>query len=259
MQSHSTCPQLLTANREVSFHTSSQDNQGLNDLPWWIFQCAKQDTRELNGLWSTFASCCQPFPVLLNPDCTYLGLSDCMSRLNLKGTMTTFLTNTLYWETEMLLGCTVSRTHCFISEANLRGSLERSHLSFLVHLSKQEEKWTGLTWSQAGTARTWEKQLFQKKSQHFALWDCSGWKAFKIILEHYDLNSGTDCPEMVWMCHPWRCSNPGWMGPWATWSNAWQLDEVGTRQSLRSLSMQAVQWFYDFMILKAMVYLSRLW
>lgn len=34
----------------------------------------------------------------------------------------------------MLLGWTVSRTHCFISEANLRGSLDRSHLSFRVHL-----------------------------------------------------------------------------------------------------------------------------
>jgi len=65
-----------------------------------------------------------------------------------------FLTNTLYWETEMLLGCTVSRTHCFISEANLRGSLERSHRSFLVHLSKWEQRGTELTQSQAGRVRT---------------------------------------------------------------------------------------------------------
>ena len=22
----------------------------------------------------------------------------------------------------------------------------------------------------------------------------------------------------LWMPHPWRCSKPGWMGPWAAWS-----------------------------------------
>jgi len=26
------------------------------------------------------------------------------------------------------------------------------------------------------------------------------------------------CPERLWMPHPWRCSRPGWMGPWAAWS-----------------------------------------
>lgn len=46
----------------------------------------------------------------------------------------TALTRTLYWDTEMLLGWTVSRTHCFISEANLRGSLDLSQRSFRVHL-----------------------------------------------------------------------------------------------------------------------------
>lgn len=78
-----------------------------------------------------------------------------------------FLTNTLYWETEMLLGCTVRRTHCFISEANLRGSLERSHRSFLVHLSKQEQRGTELTQSQAGKMRT---TLGHGRRDHF------GWK-----------------------------------------------------------------------------------
>jgi len=24
-------------------------------------------------------------------------------------------------------------------------------------------------------------------------------------------------PERLWMPHPWRCSRPGWMGPWAAW------------------------------------------
>ena len=27
------------------------------------------------------------------------------------------------------------------------------------------------------------------------------------------------CPERLWMPHPWRCSGPGWMGPWAAWSS----------------------------------------
>lgn len=40
----------------------------------------------------------------------------------------------------MLLGWTVSRTHCFISEANLRGSLDRSHLSFRVHLVGRDDE-----------------------------------------------------------------------------------------------------------------------
>jgi len=25
-------------------------------------------------------------------------------------------------------------------------------------------------------------------------------------------------PERLWMPHPWRCSRPGWMGPWAAWA-----------------------------------------
>uniref|UniRef100_A0A8B9CFX7 Utrophin n=1 Tax=Anser brachyrhynchus TaxID=132585 RepID=A0A8B9CFX7_9AVES len=30
---------------------------------------------------------------------------------------------------------------------------------------------------------------------------------------------GTDSPEKLWMPHPWRCSRPGWVGLWATWSD----------------------------------------
>jgi len=33
--------------------------------------------------------------------------------------------------------------------------------------------------------------------------------------------AGTGCPERWWMPHPGRCSRPGWMGPWATWSSKW--------------------------------------
>lgn len=55
------------------------------------------------------------------------------------------LTRTLYWETEMLLGWTVSRTHCFISDANLRGSRDRSQRSFRVHLGGTERHVTQKT------------------------------------------------------------------------------------------------------------------
>jgi len=34
-------------------------------------------------------------------------------------------------------------------------------------------------------------------------------------------DAGTGCPERLWMPRPWRCSRPGWMGPWATWSRKW--------------------------------------
>jgi len=33
--------------------------------------------------------------------------------------------------------------------------------------------------------------------------------------------AGTGCPERLWMPRPWRCSRPGWMRPWATWSSKW--------------------------------------
>lgn len=50
------------------------------------------------------------------------------------------LTSTLYCDTEMLLGWTVSRTHCLISEANLRGSRDLSQRSFRVHLKRKRPK-----------------------------------------------------------------------------------------------------------------------
>ena len=31
--------------------------------------------------------------------------------------------------------------------------------------------------------------------------------------------AGTDCPQRLWIFCPLRCSRPGWMGPWAVWSN----------------------------------------
>jgi len=37
------------------------------------------------------------------------------------------------------------------------------------------------------------------------LWECWG--------------ARTGCPDRLWMHCPWRCSRPGWMGPWAAWSS----------------------------------------
>ena len=31
-------------------------------------------------------------------------------------------------------------------------------------------------------------------------------------------NTGTGCPEKLWLPPPWNCSRPGWMELWATWS-----------------------------------------
>ena len=56
------------------------------------------------------------------------------------------------------------------------------------------------------------------------------------------------CPEKLCVPHPWRCSRPGWMGPWATWANGWQSYQwqgIGSRWSVRSLLLQAIVWFYD--------------
>lgn len=49
------------------------------------------------------------------------------------------LTVTLNCDTEMLLGCTLRRTHCLMSEAKRRGSDERSHFSFRVHLQREKK------------------------------------------------------------------------------------------------------------------------
>ena len=60
------------------------------------------------------------------------------------------------------------------------------------------------------------------------------------------------------LVHPWRCSRPGWMGPWAAWAGMkcggwwpclWR--GVGASWSLRSLPTQAILWFYDSMTVKS--------
>jgi len=37
------------------------------------------------------------------------------------------------------------------------------------------------------------------------------------ILQAYPVYTG--CPEKLWIFHPWKCSRPGWMGPWEAWSS----------------------------------------
>jgi len=37
--------------------------------------------------------------------------------------------------------------------------------------------------------------------------------------------TGTGCPEMLWMSHPWRCSRTGWMGPQAALSGGRQQQQ----------------------------------
>ena len=58
---------------------------------------------------------------------------------------------------------------------------------------------------------------------------------------------GCGCPV-----HPWRCSRPGWMGPWAAWAGMkcggwWSCLwwGIGASWSLRSLPTQAILRFYD--------------
>lgn len=33
------------------------------------------------------------------------------------------------------------------------------------------------------------------------------------------VGTGTCCPGRLWMSQPWKCSRPGWIRPWATWSS----------------------------------------
>ena len=69
------------------------------------------------------------------------------------------------------------------------------------------------------------------------------------------------CPERLWMPHPWRCSRPGWMGPWAAWSSirceSWQ---PCTQQRVWSLmilevpsnpSHSKILWFSSFLDVRA--------
>ena len=44
-----------------------------------------------------------------------------------------------------------------------------------------------------------------------------GWISGGSSLPEEWWGAGTGCSERLWMPRPWRCSRPGWMGPWAAW------------------------------------------
>ena len=64
--------------------------------------------------------------------------------------------------------------------------------------------------------------------------------------------SDMGCPEKLWMLHPWKCSRPGWVGSWATWSGGWQAcpwQGAGTGWYLRSLPTKAILWSVYFSVI----------
>ena len=115
---------------------------------------------------------------------------------------------------------------------------------------------------------TWSRGEKLWLSKHGNLSSCWSWaqrwsSACKCLLylPSHDLNkeqlsfrwwsTGTGCPEMWQMPHPWRHSKSGWMGLWAIWSSCrcpCSLQESWTRWYLRvtpnSNDPMMVQWFY---------------
>jgi len=78
------------------------------------------------------------------------------------------------------------------------------------------------------------------------------WSATLHNMSGSTIPTSANMPEKRWMPHPWRCSRPGWMEPWAAWSitwlNSWQpcmRQRVGTRWSLKSLPTQPILLFHD--------------
>ena len=53
--------------------------------------------------------------------------------------------------------------------------------------------------------------------------------------------AGTACQEKLWMPHTWRCSRPGWMGPWAAWG---KLLWVCWKHSFDDLRYMTVEEFF---------------
>ena len=55
----------------------------------------------------------------------------------------------------------------------------------------------------------------------------SGWWDPTTVMESLDVGQGSRSiynrlPRDAVMPHPWRCSRPGWMGPWAAWAGGGQ-------------------------------------
>ena len=127
-----------------------------------------------------------------------------------------------------------------ISLCQTFSSSENESQSLLLFLNDAElQRNLHLTWKAAGQQQPWNLQ--------------DPWEVFGAIVGY---PQQYHCPERLWMPHPWRCSRPGWMGPWAAWSDIrygrwlpclwWG---VGASWSLRSLPTQAIPnhiWFYKF-------------
>lgn len=49
----------------------------------------------------------------------------------------------------------------------------------------------------------------------------------------------------MWMPYPWKCSRPGWIWLWATWSSGrCQNRGLGNGWSLSALPIQTIPWFF---------------
>ena len=95
--------------------------------------------------------------------------------------------------------------------------LQKDHTAAIQYLKgayKQEERWL---FTQSDSDRTGgDDNCFNLKEGRFKLGISR--KLFTLgMVRHRHC-----CPEKLWMLHPWRCSRPGWMVLWATWSGGWQ-------------------------------------
>jgi len=82
--------------------------------------------------------------------------------------------------------------------------------------------------------------------------------------ESGESGAGTGCPERLWMLHPWRCSRPGWMEPWATWSSTrsgagdWSLMILGvpSNPSRSMILWFPVRWYQSKDLLRSSCWFS---
>lgn len=74
----------------------------------------------------------------------------------------------------------------------------------------------------------------------------SKWSWGRNVLWWWWWGTGTGCPEKLWMPHPWKCSRPDWMGPWAIWSRVWQGWCIKDPFQPKPLHVSMVQWRRDY-------------
>ena len=118
--------------------------------------------------------------------------------------------------------------------------------------SGETSLWPSSTWTELRKPFTWvdsdrtRRNSYKLKEGRFRL-DVRG----NVSLRGW-WGTGTDCPEKLWMPHPWRCSRPGRMGPGhpelvpdLLVGNPANVRRTGTRWCLRSLPTQAILFFYE--------------